>query len=142
MDVYIDAIQNLGPLFYNDAQIAAWSSLAFLPGVLDESLEHGQGFVSFQGKEIAAFAVRHPLDRLSLLYCRPSFSRNGHATRLLNHIEFNALEEGQTHLFTEASLFSYQLLVKLGWTIIRSEFIQIGGVQFKRYLMKKNLSWL
>ena len=138
-NVYINAIQEIGPLSYTDQQIAAWSSLAVLPGVLDESLEKGKGLVSFEGKEIAAFAVRYPLNRLALLYCRASFSRRGHATRLLNYIEFKAWEEGQKNLYTEASILSYPLLVKRGWDVIRNEFIEIGGVRFKRYRMQKEL---
>ncbi len=138
-NVYINAIQEIGPLSYSDQQIVAWSSLAFLPGVLDESLSKGKGFVSFEEKEIAAFAVRYPLNRLALLYCRASFSRRGHATRLLNYIEFKAREEGKKFLYTEASIFSHPLLIKLGWNFIRYEFIEIGGVKFKRYRMKKEL---
>ena len=141
-EIYVDAIENLGQAFYTKQQIHAWSGLAFLPGILDESLQSGKGWISSvdSNDEIAAFAVRYPLDRLALLYCRSIFTRQGHATGLLNHIKQEALQEGQKYLFTEASAFSFPLLKKHGWTLIVPEIIQIGGIDFKRYRMQLKLT--
>ena len=79
------------------------------------------------------------MDRLALLYCRGRSSRQGHATALLKQIEVETIKERPINLKTEASLCSYKLLLKHGWTIISPEEIQIGGVKFFRYLMEKNL---
>ena len=138
-NVYINAIQEIGPLSYTDQQIAAWSSLAVLPGVLDESLEKGKGLVSFEGKEIAAFAVRFPMNRLALLYCRGRFARRGHGTALLQLLESHACKEGQEFLLAEASSCSYPLFLKRGWKLKSPEQIKIAGVDFTRYLMWKKL---
>tara|TARA_Y100001968_G_scaffold75381_1_gene66871 strand:- start:25 stop:510 length:486 start_codon:yes stop_codon:yes gene_type:complete len=141
-EIYIDAIENLGEAFYSKEQISAWSALACLPGVLDESLRDGKGWLSCsdRNEEIAAFAVRYPSDRLALLYCRSSYGRQGHATTLINHMIQEAQQEGQKYLFTEASFFSYPLLIKLGWQLIQTQAIEIAGVKFKRYLMKLKLA--
>ena len=139
-EIYMDAIENLDDVLYTDQQIKAWSSLAFLPSVLDDVLSSGKGWISLQNKEIAAFAVRYPLDRLALLYCRSNFSRQGHATSLIKQIEQEAFREGQYLLKTEASFLSFPLLMKLGWSLVRPEYIEIGGVEFKRFLMQKNFT--
>ena len=73
------------------------------------------------------------------LYCRGRSSRQGHATALLNQIEAYTLKDRPITLKTAASLCSYQLLLRHGWTIISPEEIQIGGVNFSRYLMEKTL---
>ena len=52
-------------------------------------------------------------------------------------LEKEARNEGQTRLITEASLMSYPLFLKFGWTEITFENILIGGVAFKRYRMEK-----
>ena len=138
-EVYIDAIESLGASLYTKEQIEAWLGLAWLPGVLDTPLAHGRGWISLENQNLAAFAVRYPFDRLALLYCRSDFARRGHASVLLDYLEQEALQEGQTKLVTEASFFSYPLLLRRGWTLIAPENIEIGGVSFVRYLMEKIL---
>ncbi len=138
-EVYIDAIQSQCATLYTKEQIRQWSALAFLPGVLDSPLKEGRGWISLENQNIAAFAVRYPLNRLALLYCRGHFSRRGHATVLLNRVEQEALDEGIDHLVTEASFVSYELLLRRGWRLIRPNTFEIGGVSFRRYLMEKIL---
>ena len=93
----------------------------------------------YSQEQIEAFALTYPHNRLALLYCRGRSSRQGHATALLEQIEEDTLKDRPINLKTEASLCSYQLLLRHGWTIIAPEEIQIGGVHFSRYLMEKTL---
>ena len=137
--VYQDSIESQGHIFYSQDQIQAWSALAWLPGVLDRSLDEGKGWVSCQKNEIEAFAVRYPMHRLALLYCRGRSARCGHATALLKLVERQARSDNQMLLVTEASSFSYPLLLRSGWVMQSSEIIKIAGVKFERYLMEKKL---
>ena len=138
-EVYDDAIRTCEKSLYTQEQIEAWSALAYLPGVLDKPLKQGVGWVSCVNQTIEAFALKYPHNRLALLYCRGRSSRQGHATDLLQQIEEDTLKDRPITLNTEASLCSYKLLLRNGWTIIAPEEIQIGGVHFSRYLMKKAL---
>ncbi|WP_320663595.1 GNAT family N-acetyltransferase [Prochlorococcus sp. MIT 1223] len=137
-EVYEDAIQSQGHCFYTKDQIQAWAGLAWLPGILEKPLTDGKGWVSIQNLSIEAFAVRYPMNRLALLYCRGRSSRKGLGTSLLKVIEDEARREGQTRLITEASSFSYPLFLKHGWVLETPEIIKIGGIPFTRYLMIKN----
>ena len=139
-EVYEDAIQACDKSLYSQKQIEAWSSLAYLPGILDKPLKQGEGWVSCVDKTIEAFAIKYPHDRLALMYCRGRSSRQGHATALLHKIEEDTFLDRPINLKTEASLCSYQLLLRHGWTIIAPQEIQIGGVHFSRYLMEKTLN--
>ena len=138
-EVYEDAIRTCDKSLYSQEQIDAWSALAYLPGVLDKPLKHGCGWVSCVHRTIEAFALKYPQNRLALLYCRGRSSRQGHATALLHQIEEDTLGQRPIKLKTEASLCSYQLLLRNGWRIVAPEEIQIGGVSFSRYLMEKTL---
>tara|TARA_Y100001968_G_C19434930_1_gene759108 strand:- start:2640 stop:3116 length:477 start_codon:yes stop_codon:yes gene_type:complete len=138
-EVYQDAIQSQGLNLYNKDQIDAWSSLASLPGVLDKPLKEGKGWVSCEMGQVEAFAVRYPLNRLALLYCRGRSTRRGHATALLNRIEIDAKRDNQKQLFTEASLYSYPLLIRCGWISRSLEKITIAGVPFDRHIMEKTI---
>ena len=104
--------------------------------MLDESFREGSGWLTTDG---SAFAIRHPEDRLSLLYCRGCASRRGHGSALLNQIEADALASGVQQLRTEASQFSRPLLESRGWVVEAPETILIGGVPFERYRMVKLL---
>tara|TARA_Y100001968_G_scaffold281862_1_gene279378 strand:- start:28 stop:525 length:498 start_codon:yes stop_codon:yes gene_type:complete len=137
--IYEDAVETTGPVYYSETQIQAWSALAWMPGVLDKPLDEGKGWISFEDKEIAAFALRYPSNRLALLYCRGSSRQKGHGTALLNRVEADAIAEGESSLITEASFFSYSLLVRNGWKLHVSEMIEIAGISFKRFCMEKYL---
>ena len=102
-EIYADAIESQAPLLYSEEQVRAWAALAWLPGVLDASFQEGSGWLTTDG---SAFAIRHPEDRLSLLYCRGCASRRGHGSALLKQIEAYALASGVRQLRTEASQFS------------------------------------
>ncbi len=138
-EVYSDAIYSQCSTCYSHEQIAAWASLASLPGLFDSCLKDGRGWLLIQGKAVEAFAVRFPSDRLALLYCRGRSSRKGFATKLLQKIESDARHEGIENLFTEASLLSYPLLIKCGWTKYSIQNILISGISFYRYQMTKRL---
>lgn len=134
--IYADAIESQAPRLYSQQQVQVWQSLAWLPGVLDRTFAEGSGWIS--GGD-AAFAIRHPEDRLALLYCRGQAARQGHGKALLARIEADALAEGIARLRTEASQFSRPLLERQGWRVVAPETILIAGVRFERYRMHKAL---
>ena len=138
-EVYLDAITSTGPSLYSNDQIKAWSSLAFAPEILDRSLVHGVGLVVVVNHSIEAFAIRYPSNHLDLLYSRGRSMRKGYGEILLKGIELAAVREGVQKLFTEASLFSYPLLLRCGWIQQTIDQITISGVNFNRYRMYKTL---
>ena len=138
-EIYADAIESQAPQLYSDQQVKSWAALAWLPGVLDQTLREGSGWIS---GEDAAFATRYPLDRLALLYCRGRAARQGHGKALLEKIEADAIADGVTALRTEASQFSLPLFERYGWRLVAPETITIAGVPFERYRMHKALGKL
>ena len=138
-DIYVDSIKSQAPYFYSNIQIEAWISLATLPSIFDRSIDKGGGWVLLKKDKIEAFALRYPIDRLALLYCRGRSSRMGYATKLLHLIESDAYHEGIKLLSTEASLLSYPLLLRQGWVEKTLEKIEIAGISFDRYRMFKKL---
>ena len=135
-EIYADAIESQAGTLYSPEQVKAWAALAWLPGVLDRSLEEGRGWISGWDD---AFAVRYPAARLALLYCRGRSAGQGHASALLKQIEQDAWDQGVERLATEASAMSRPLLLRRGWKLIAPETIKIAGVIFERYRMEKLL---
>ena len=135
-EIYADAIESQAPQLYSDQQVKSWAALAWLPGVLDQTLREGTGWIS---GENAAFAIRYPPDRLALLYSRGRAARQGHGQALLDRIEADAIADGMTSLHTEASQFSRPLFERRGWRLVAPEIITIAEVPFERYRMHKGL---
>ena len=138
-EIYADAIESQAPQLYSDQQVKSWAALAWLPGVLDQTLKQGSGWIS---GEDAAFAMRYPMDRLALLYCRGRAARQGHGKALLERLEADAIVDGVRSLRTEASQFSRPLFERYGWRLVALETITIAGVPFERYRMHKALGKL
>ncbi len=138
-EIYADAIESQASELYSDQQVKSWAALAWLPGVLDQTLKQGSGWIS---GEDAAFAMRYPQDRLALLYCRGRAARQGHGKALLERLEADAIADGVRSLRTEASQFSRPLFERYGWSLVAPETITIAGVLFERYRMHKALGKL
>ena len=138
-EIYADAIESQAPQLYSDQQVKSWAALAWLPGVLDQTLKQGSGWIS---GEDAAFAMRYPQDRLALLYCRGRAARQGHGKALLERLEADAIADGVRSLRTEASQLSRPLFERYGWSLVTPETITIAGVPFERYRMHKALGKL
>ena len=134
--IYADAIESQARGLYSEAQIHAWVSLAWLPGVLDRVFREGDGWISGDG---AAFAMRQPQDRLALLYCRGRASRQGHGAALVKRIECDARADGLVHIHAEASLLSLPLLERCGWRFLRLETFTVAGVPFEHHRMERQL---
>ena len=131
--VYFDSIQSLDETIYTQEQKRAWSSQAWNNLNFDKSINQGKGWLFSKEGEIIAFAIRYPINRISLFYCKGKFQRKGYGSQLLQKIEDEAKKEGLDYLSTEASMISYQLFLKNEWEIIRKEKIIINNIFFERY---------
>ena len=111
--VYFDSIQSLDETIYNQEQKRAWSSQAWNNPNFDKSIFIGKGWLISKQGIIIAFATRYPTDRIALFYCKSKFQRKGYGSKLLHKLEDEAKKEGLESLYTEASLISYELFLKM-----------------------------
>jgi putative acetyltransferase len=143
VEVYADAVRTLAAPHYRPEQIDAWARHPGSDPDFTSALARGQGVVGCpddQPARVEGFALRDPMDRLSLLYCRARASRQGLATRLVRALEEQARAQGQTRLRTEASRLSRPLLERLGWSVDGEEEILFAGQPFVRWRMSTFLS--
>lgn len=136
-EIYRQAILLSTAKLYSESQQRAWAEQSAL---LQPLLSQGQGFVSCNDHDQpVAFGLRHPIDRLALLYCHPAVQRQGIGQQLIEAVVQEAARDGVSALRTEASLISKPLLEKLGWQVSWREELRIGGVPFQRFRMHKQL---
>ncbi|MEB3320742.1 MAG: GNAT family N-acetyltransferase [Cyanobium sp.] len=142
-EVYGDAVRSQTPTLYTPAQVLAWADHAAEADVLAIPLQQGYGLASTtagpaetnQPGRIEAFGILHPLDRLSLLYCRGRAGRQGRASAILVALERHAQQRGILRLRTEASQLSRPLLERRGWQVEAEETVLFAGVWFQRWRM-------
>ena len=140
--VYFDSIQSIDEKIYTKEQKRAWSSQAWDNQNFNKSITQGKGWLLSEKGIIIAFAIRYPINRIALFYCKGKFQRKGYGSKLLNKLEDEAKKENLDYLSTEASLISYGLFLKNGWKIIRKEKVTINNIFFERYKMIKILNQL
>ena len=138
--LYFNSIISIDEKIYSLNQKKAWASQAWNNKNFDLSILEGKGWLIKKNEEIIAFATRYPNNRIALLYCKGDSQRKGYGTKLINKLEMEAIEEGQSFLLTEASLISYKLFLRNKWEIIRKENIIINDIIFERYKMIKNFN--
>lgn len=142
LEVYRDAVISQAAGRYSAAQIHAWAGHAARDPQVRLALHRGYGLVSRHPAEpqrIEAFALLDPGDRLSLLYCRGSASRQGHGRSLVRALERHARAAGCPRLRTEASQLSRPLLERLGWQLEAEETVLFAGEPFVRWRMIRDL---
>lgn len=137
VEVYRQAVLCSTGAHYSHQQQCAWARQC---EAIRPLLSLGQGLVSCSaGDQPEAFCLRHPDDRIALLYCNPQWQRRGLGRTLLQAMEEQAIRTGQTVLRTEASLISRPLFARLGWQVSWREELHIAGVHFQRFRMHKPL---
>ena len=136
--VYFNSIISIDDRIYSIDQKRAWASQAWENNDFNKYIINGSGWLLYDKEKINAFAIRYPVDRIALLYCKGNFQRRGYGTKLIKQLEKDAKIDGIVSLKTEASLISYKLFLKNNWEIIRKEKIIINSKIFDRYKMIKN----
>ncbi|MEY2644614.1 MAG: hypothetical protein RLZZ124_978 [Cyanobacteriota bacterium] len=143
LEVYRQAVERCPAELYSPQQRHAWARQAARGAegdALRAILQRGRGLVYSNGNgEVAAFAVREPVDRVALLYCHPAHQRQGYGSALLQEITRQATAEGLPQLRTEASFLSFRLFEREGWQHCWREELLIHGVRFRRFRMRKPL---
>jgi GNAT superfamily N-acetyltransferase len=136
-EIYRQAVLRSTTDHYSKAQQRAWAQQS---EILQALLSQGDGFVSCNASDQPlGFSLRHPSDRLALLYCHPKSQRQGIGRRLIEAVEQEAVAAGLSSLRTEASLISKSLFEQLGWQVSWREELRIAGVPFLRFRMHKHL---
>ena len=138
-EVFFDSINSIDENIYSKDHKLAWACQAWENSGFKKSLLKGLGLKLIYNNKIIGFATRYPENRLSLFYVRGKFKRMGFGSVILSSIESDAVKSGINKLNTEASLISYELLLKRKWEIDRKEKVNIKGLMFERYRMFKIL---
>ncbi|EGJ34929.1 MULTISPECIES: GNAT family N-acetyltransferase [Moorena] len=137
IDVYKNAIMEIASQAYDRKQIEIWSSYPKDIDQFTKRLSMGITLVAVDGNKVAAFGQLNPANHIDLLFTAKDYSRQGYATAIYQQLEDEALKQGVSCLYTEASIISKYFFIKQGFTIIEPETVLLRGVGFERFRMEK-----
>lgn len=143
LQLYGSAVRSQCPGLYSPQQVLAWAQHPWSSDAVVSTIERGFTLVnpvSPAARQLAAFAVLDPIERLALLYCDGRWSRQGRSSALLAALEAHACSQGVQQLRTEASQLSKPLLLRRGWTIDAAETVLFAGEVYERWRMIKPLT--
>jgi putative acetyltransferase len=140
MEIFKESIQGVGRAFYTDEQVNAWAANSSKRDRFEDWIAKSRTFVAVSDSDKpVGFAGLEEKGRVSSLFVHPDCMRQGIASNLLE-ILIDEARTGQLSMMkTEASEFSRPIFENAGFQVAETEHTTIGGVEFSRYVMLKNL---
>lgn len=140
-EIYLLAVETIGPQRYDAAQVQAWKSLA--PSATSFQSLCVDGRIALVAESLGcgpiAFGDLRPDGRINYFYCRPDHTRTGATLMLYQRLESAARSLGLELISVEASEFARSFFERTGFSVQRKQDVRIGSVRIHNYAMDKKL---
>ncbi len=137
--LYYETVIENGDQYYTKAQIKAWASFALDQTAFAQFFEGVTTFVTKTDGMILGFAGLAADGHITAVYVRGDRIGQGIGSQLMETLLNFADTRGICRLYAEASEFSLGLFLKFGFQQFDIEVVERGGVEFRRYLVEKQL---
>ncbi|HMN45394.1 MAG TPA: GNAT family N-acetyltransferase [Povalibacter sp.] len=137
--LFTDSVHRLAGSHYDASQRAAWAPCPPDLNSWTRRLAHLKTLVAEVDGKIAGFISYEQNGHIDLLYTSSVYSRRGIASALCGEVEEKLLRDGTSALSTEASLVARPFFEHRGFQVTEEQCVQVHGVAFRRYAMKKPL---
>ena len=138
--VFFDAVRRGTAGFYDRQQREAWA-----PGVPETTdwrsrLNSQSVFVAESGGEIIGFMTVRPDGYVDLAFVAPDWAGTGVGGSLYSSVESEAMALGANRLHTQASLAARPFFERRGWSVVKAQTVERGGVTLENFVMEKPLT--
>ncbi len=134
--LFTETVRKINSRDYSKEQIEVWApqnpDLAKWRNRLAETIT----FVAEVDQRIIGFAQLENNGHIDCFYVAHDFVDKGVGTKLLLEIEEWAKSLNITRLFGEASITAKPFFLGKGFKVIKEQFVELQGVQFKNYVME------
>lgn len=137
--LFTDSVHHLASGHYDANQCLAWAPLPPDLNQWTERLAHLQTLVAEVDMKMAGFISYERNGHIDLLYTSRACSRRGIASALYREAEIELAREGNSELFTEASIVARPFFERMGFDVVDEQCVQLRGSSFRRYAMHKRL---
>jgi len=140
-DLFYNTVLNVNLGDYSVAQVEAWAGPAPVPEMWERRItEDGSArkmFVATREDVVVGFAELKEDGHVDTLYVHHEYQRFGIASALLDRIEAEARRLGLRRLYTEASITAEPFFRGRGFSMVRSQVVEVRGHTFRNFVMEK-----
>ncbi len=138
-EVFHAAVRQGAVSRYAEEQVAAWSPEAPKGERWAERLSGADTVVAEEDGRLLGFMTADEAGYLDLAFVLPEAMGQGISDGIYSVLEGRARAKGISRLTTQASLLAEPFFARHGWTVVRRQEVEIGGVVLKNAWMEKLL---
>lgn len=137
IETFRRAVHELASGDYTPAELEAWAPQAADFGAWKRRMENSRGWIFEINGKLGGFITSDAPGHIDLLYVHPDFRRMGVAAALLELLVADAGARGISTLHTEASRTAKPFFEQAGFSLLRAERVERGGVALERFVMER-----
>lgn len=137
IDTFRRAVHELAAGDYTPEELEAWAPRETDRGAWKQRMDNSQGWIFEINGKLGGFITTDAPGHIDLLYVHPDCRRMGVATALLEVVAADAGARGITALRTEASRTAKPFFEQAGFSVLRAERVERGGVALERFVMER-----
>jgi len=138
-DVYYSSNHHVVCSDYSAAQIERWAPHYYDTQAWCDHLQDSQPFLAVCNQRIAGFSELLHDGSVDYFYCHHKYQRKGVGTALMQRIEQEARQAGQTQLSLRSSTTAVDFFLTMGFAIAAVTENIVCGTPARQYVMSKSL---
>lgn len=137
--LFHDTIRTVNLGDYTEQQVKAWAPDDIFFRDWEAKCSGKFTLVAETDGVIAGFSELDEDGHIDCFYCHKDFQGQGVGRLLYNGIELEAKNRGLARLFVEASITAKPFFMKMGFTIVKEQIVEVRGTEFTNFLIEKYL---
>jgi len=137
LDTFHRAVHELAAADYSPKELEAWAPQEADYGAWERRMEDSRGWIFEINGKLGGFITTDAPGHVDLLYVHPDYKRMGVATALLDLLVADARARGISTLHTESSRTARPYFEQAGFSVLRTEQVERGGVVLERFMMER-----
>ncbi len=139
IETFRRAVHELAAADYSPEELEAWAPHEADHAAWKRRMENSQGWIFEINGKLGGFITTDAPGHIDLLYVHPDCRRMGVAAALLELLIADASARGIGTLHTEASRTAKPFFGQAGFSLLRAERVERGGVALERFVMERRL---
>lgn len=139
LELFYNTVHSINSRDYSLEQLDVWAPKEIDIALWDKSLSQHYSIVAEENGVIIGFGDLDAIGYLDRLYVHKDYQGIGVATTISNELENYAQENHISIVTTNASITAKPFFKKLGYEVVKEQFIERNGQFLKNFIMKKVL---
>ncbi|MCF2910748.1 GNAT family N-acetyltransferase [Pseudoalteromonas sp. DL2-H2.2] len=138
-DLFHAAVHAIDDEVYGSAQKAVWAPSPPDYAFWSQRLAKKQPWVALSNDQVVGFIELDPDGHIDCTYVHPDFQGIGVAGALYDKVEKQAIKQGLSRLYVEASIPARHFFAARGFSLVKRNQIERQGVTLVNFSMEKHL---